>query len=116
MASECAIHTTLLDAHSGGRASLRYSTLLYSTLLYSTLLYLTHLLEPPTTSWIPPPDGYSRPDPRAEAKLSESPEKWFVLQAGDAVVMEPTCWHRGGANESDNDRSLLALSFVAAAK
>lgn len=59
----------------------------------------------PGGRWLPPSD------PQAEAR----PGDWFALSAGDAVLMEQTCWHCGGANTSEHRRTLLSLSFVAPA-
>ncbi|MDC3321139.1 phytanoyl-CoA dioxygenase family protein [bacterium] len=43
--------------------------------------------------------------------LNEKQIKWFPLQAGDAVLMESTLWHRGGCNVSNKKRVLLSLTF-----
>lgn len=59
----------------------------------------------PGERWLPPSD------PQAEAPQPV----WFALHAGDAVLMEQTCWHCGGANTSDAQRTLLSFTFVAAA-
>ena len=38
---------------------------------------------------------------------------WFELKAGDAVLMDSTTWHSGGANTTtDRRRSLFSVSFV----
>lgn len=57
----------------------------------------------PGGQWLPPSH------PQAEART----EVWFALRAGDAVLMEQTCWHYGGANSSESRRTLLCISFVA---
>ena len=62
--------------------------------------------------WLAPPDDYSRLDPRAGERLAESPPTWFALEAGDAVLMDSTAWHCGGANTSKSRRTLMAISFV----
>merc|ERR1719373_189843 len=66
----------------------------------------------PAGTWLPPPDPYSRTDPQAAQKLAENPLVWFGLHAGDAVLMNSTTWHCGGANASEQRRHLLSLSFV----
>ena len=55
------------------------------------------------------PDG--RWMPPTEANVAEERQVWFRLQAGDAVLMDSTTWHCGGANTSDQRRTLLAASF-----
>ena len=67
----------------------------------------------PDDTWQPPPDPYSRTDPRAVEKLAQTPPTWFALHAGDAVLMDSTTWHQGGANTSvDCRRTLLCISFA----
>jgi len=67
----------------------------------------------PDDTWQPPPDPSSRTDPRAAEKLAQTPPTWFGLHAGDAVLMDSTTWHQGGANTSaDCRRTLLCISFV----
>merc|ERR1719203_2574707 len=68
---------------------------------------------PEGAGWLAPPDAYTQPHPQAEAKLAEVPPVWFAMNAGDAVLMESTTWHLGGANTSEQRRSLLSFSFVA---
>jgi hypothetical protein len=50
----------------------------------------------PGGAWLPPPDVFSRPNPRAAERLAERPPVWFGLNAGDAVLMDSTTWHCGG--------------------
>ena len=52
--------------------------------------------------------------PPTEARAAERSSVWFELEAGDAVIMDHVLWHRGGANTSEQRRTLLAVSFVAA--
>eukprot|EP00941_MAST-03F_sp_MAST-3F-sp1_P003723 g3723.t1 len=67
----------------------------------------------PGETWHPPPDRYSRTDPRSAEKLAQTPPIWFPLHAGDAVAMDSTTWHQGSANtSSDSQRTLLCISFV----
>ena len=56
----------------------------------------------PGEHWLPP----------TEARVAERRAVWFELYAGDAVLMDSTAWHGGGANTSEHRRTLLAMSFV----
>ena len=57
-------------------------------------------------------DGVWRP-PTEETAAEHSPA-WYELRAGDAVLMDSTTWHCGGANTSEGSwRTLLSLAFVA---
>ena len=72
----------------------------------------------PDGRWQPPPSGsWSSPaeEPQAEesAAAARAPV-WFALHAGDCVLMEPTCWHFGGANTTERRRTILCASFVQA--
>ena len=58
-------------------------------------------------AWLPPTEERAR-ERRAGGGV------WFPLKAGDAVLMEQTAWHHGGANTSTRRRTLLSVSFVAA--
>lgn len=53
--------------------------------------------------WLPPTDEL----------VSQRDPIWFKLKAGDIVLMDQTTWHCGGANTSDQMRTLLSFSFVA---
>ena len=63
----------------------------------------------PDEQWLAPDDARAAQEHIHDAK----PEVWFELGAGDAVLMDSFCWHRGGKNcHSDRSRTVLAVSFV----
>lgn len=62
---------------------------------------------PPEHVWLPP----------TPARVEErGGTQWFPLRAGDAVLMEATTWHGGGANTSGQWRTILSISFVASSE
>ncbi|CAE7262051.1 unnamed protein product [Symbiodinium sp. CCMP2592] len=62
----------------------------------------------PEGQWVAP----SSREGRTLVAGGSKPATWFPLRAGDATLMHSTCWHKGGANQSDQRRTLLALSLV----
>mmetsp|Transcript_5030 Transcript_5030/g.9633 ORF Transcript_5030/g.9633 Transcript_5030/m.9633 type:complete len:243 (+) Transcript_5030:65-793(+) len=52
--------------------------------------------------WIPP----------TPSLVEERGPVWFELNGGDGVLMESTCWHRGGANSGTSTRMLLAVTLA----
>jgi hypothetical protein len=76
-----------------------------------------------TPEYFPAQGGrWCAPDDRA-VKDKEGPGEgegvWFPLKAADAVMMNPLCWHQGGANTTGSGtnpprrRALLSMSWVA---
>eukprot|EP00854_Cymbomonas_tetramitiformis_P014623 gene14623-biopygen15072 len=57
----------------------------------------------PGNKWLPP----------TATLVSEKGSVWYPLSTGDAVLMDSTAWHCGGANESDRRRNLLSVTFRA---
>lgn len=53
--------------------------------------------------WLPPTPANG---------VREREDVWFPLNAGDAVMMQSTLWHCGGANTSEKKRVLLSFSFT----
>lgn len=50
--------------------------------------------------------------PATGTNVADRSSIWFALNAGDAVLMDSTLWHCGGANTSERRRMLLSVSFA----
>lgn len=61
--------------------------------------------------WVPPTPDNIQIKLRSYSNTSDT-RLWFgPLNQGDAVLMDSCTWHRGGANTSNEMRTILAISF-----